>query len=131
MNQKGVGRSDDPRDRHTEAIDGTDRIDPTDAFEALSERERQYAVHYLAENDVATLGELAEPIATLGELAEPIAGRDDVPGDAEGIATALHHGHLPKLDAVGLVDYDPGSRTVTCQPELTSVTPYLPESAVR
>ncbi len=96
-------------------------IHPTDAFGVLSERERQYAVHYLAENDVASLGELAESIARHG----------DVPDDAERIAVALHHSHLPKLATVGLVEYDPATRTVESRPDLTAVTPYLPASALR
>ena len=53
---------------------------------------------------------------SLVDLAAAVADRhpDEPAGRSETeIATALHHGHLPKLDDADLVDYDPRSETVT------------------
>lgn len=36
--------------------------------------------------------------------------------DTVGIATQLHHTHLPKLDTYGVVEYDPDSGTVEYDP---------------
>lgn len=83
-------------------------------FDALSAAQRRYVLHYLAGNGVVTLGELAEWVAE----------RDAA--DAERTAIALHHGHLPKLTDVGLVEYDPSTRTVEPRPELSAAAPYLP-----
>ena len=53
-------------------------------------------------------------LATLADRDDPV-GRDDLAaalagdGDEEGLRTALHHRHLPKLDAAGLLAYDAGS----------------------
>lgn len=45
---------------------------------------------------------------------------DDPTPSYDQLARALHHVHLPKLDDLGLVEYDPESRTVVCTaPEQT------------
>lgn len=77
---------------------------------------RQHALDYLSRTGVASLGELAERIA---------ARNAEHHGDVERIAVALHHVHLPKLAAIGLVDYDPGDRIVEARPELAHADPYL------
>lgn len=51
------------------------------------------------------------------ELATAIATQE-VDADApeteyvERVATALHHNHLPKMDQLGVIDYDTGSKRI-------------------
>ena len=57
----------------------------------------------------------AESEATVDELAEAITGVERTSVDVrehERIKLDLHHRHLPKLSAVGLIDYDGGGGTV-------------------
>ncbi len=90
-------------------------------FDALTAVQRRYVLHYLAGTEVVTLGELAEWVAR----------QDEVDEDAERTAIMLHHGHLPMLTDVGLVEYDPATRTVEARPELTATAPYLPLDETR
>ncbi len=58
-----------------------------------------------------------EPVdlQTVTEAVRVREGADDGPnGDA--IRIALHHSHLPLLDDVGLVDYDPASHRIVPHP---------------
>lgn len=82
----------------------------------LSESER----HRVLASDrrrtvLAVLGERRAP-SDLRRLAEAVARReaDDstTPGDAERVAISLHHRHLPLLDDLGVVAYDPDARRV-------------------
>lgn len=52
----------------------------------------------------------SETAATLDELAAVLATERDV--DEADARVRLHHATLPRLDDAGLVDYDPGSKTV-------------------
>ncbi|WP_290813339.1 hypothetical protein [Halovivax sp.] len=55
-------------------------------------------------------------IASVEDLAEYVLGRhrDGDPRRREAVRISLHHVDLPKLDAVGALDYDPRSSTVRC-----------------
>lgn len=88
-------------------------------FDALTAAQRRYVLHYLAGSEVVTLGELAEWVAKRCE------------SDPERTAIMLHHGHLPMLTEVGLVDYDPATRTVEARPELSAAAPFLTLDADR
>lgn len=66
---------------------------------------------------VDALGDLRPPVA-IERLAEAVADRDpaEVPdASVDDVATTLHHVHLPKLAAAGVVDYDPETTTVTAE----------------
>ncbi|WP_425498516.1 DUF7344 domain-containing protein [Haloprofundus halobius] len=52
----------------------------------------------------------SEDHVTVGDVAAALARRDHT--DETQIATRLHHVALPKLDTVGLVDYDARTKTV-------------------
>ena len=47
----------------------------------------------------------------LPALARAVAGRE-AESDGQSLGVHLHHTHLPKLDAAGVVDYDPDAATV-------------------
>lgn len=88
----------------------------------LSAAQRRYVLQYLAgREEVVTLDELAEWI-TLQD-----GGRTN---DAERVAIALHHCHLPKLTEADLVGYDPDTRTVESTPDVGTVAARLPTATV-
>lgn len=69
-------------------------------FDGLAHQDRRIVLARLVTTDeTVPLDELAEHVATNKSLAET----DDV---TQAVAIRLHHTHLPKLDAMGLVDYD-------------------------
>lgn len=53
------------------------------------------------------LHDLARSVAACEESGDAAAG-----GSVERVATALHHVHLPKMDDLGVVDYDPATHLV-------------------
>lgn len=77
----------------------------------LSDQRRRSVGSLLSERD--------SPIA-LRQLAAAVASREGgadtgevSPETADAIATTLHHVHLPKLAAAGVIDYDAEANTVT------------------
>lgn len=83
-----------------------------DLFEALDNRRRRYTIHYLQEcgdDGPVDLSEISTQVAAW-EL-------DEDPGqiaysDRKNVHTALYQFHAPKLDNLGLVDYDKRKGTV-------------------
>jgi hypothetical protein len=69
-------------------------LPPGLAFELLAnERRRALAAHLLAVPRVVTVEELADVLA-------------DADTDATRVASKLHHVHLPKLEAAGVIEWD-------------------------
>lgn len=78
-----------------------ERID--DLLDAVSERRRRSILRHLAEN-----GDTPVPVEEL-VAAIPDGGTGPTSGADE---VTLHHTTLPKLAELGLLEYDPDSRTV-------------------
>lgn len=78
-------------------------------LQLLAHPRRRAILHHLVENDdeVVALDKLAGTIATDG-------GSETIPHESENTRTRveLHHTHLPKLAAAGIIKYDTVSRTV-------------------
>lgn len=78
-------------------------------FDVLADRRRRIVLNHLRDSDEEWVpaGDLAERIAAWEvELADPTSV------SVESIEIDLVHGHLPKLDAAGVVDYDGEGRRV-------------------
>ena len=84
---------------------GTPSLDQV--FDVLANRRRRYVLYYLREVD--------DGVATVQDVAEYVLGTEDeldVSDTLRSIDTALHHVHLPKLEAAGIVEYDSRSETI-------------------
>lgn len=81
-----------------------------DLFDSLSDRRRRYLLYHALSTDENVL-DLDDAVAAV-ERYENATTPPDVHLDAERIRIALHHAHLPRLDADGYLDYDPGAGTV-------------------
>lgn len=74
-------------------------------FDALTNAERRYAFYYLRDRGTATAEELATVVS--GWVQSRREQREVVtPADRKRVLVSLHHTHLPKLEAAGLVRYD-------------------------
>lgn len=74
------------------------------AFEAGANDRRRRVLQYLAEHGETDLAELSEVVAAAeydGETPETISGQR-----RKRVYVSLYQTHLPKLDGMGLVDYD-------------------------
>lgn len=75
-------------------------------FDALADMRRRTALYFLIQR--------SDGVADIDELVEFITGGDHgtCPADRDVVAAELHHRHLPKLEDVGVVEYDVRSGTV-------------------
>lgn len=86
--------------------DGGSKFDPYS--ELLANARRRYILDYARKRESAELVEVAEYVAECEgreqrELDHPVQLQID-----------LHHSQLPRLDDIGLIDYDPRSGMVCC-----------------
>jgi hypothetical protein len=92
-------------------------------FETLSSRRRRYALHYLTQvGDAVSIRELSEQLAAWENGVECDAV---TPKQRKRVYTALHQTHLPKMDRLGVVDYDNDRGTVTLTDHVEEFDIYL------
>lgn len=70
---------------------------------ALANRYCRYVLSFCTES--------SDAVASVADLSAAIARTNDRP-DTTTVAIQLHHSDLPRLDDVGVVDYDARSKTV-------------------
>lgn len=81
----------------------------TEYYRLLSDERRRTALAVLeTEGTPIDLTELARAVATRADDIDASESEQ-----VEQLATALHHTHLPKMDKLGIVDYDPSTRHIT------------------
>ncbi|KTG20131.1 DUF7344 domain-containing protein [Haloferax profundi] len=96
-----------------ESVD--DSVDPPtrdDVFEALSNRRRRYALHHLKRIDgdePVELSEISRQVAAWELGTDP---RELSYDDRKNVHTSLYQFHAPKMDELGLVQYDQRGGTV-------------------
>lgn len=96
-------------------------LQETEVYNVLSNARRRDLLGILwASTDAISLRDLSERLATVetGESPAPRSHR-------ESVYNALHQTHLPKLDALGLVDYDPDRKVVRALPEARQLGRYM------
>ncbi|WP_224448085.1 DUF7344 domain-containing protein [Haloprofundus salilacus] len=77
----------------------------TELFEIFGDSVRRQVLSYLYSG--------SRKVVSTNELAERCIESDEVAtDDSDQLASTLHHLHLPKLDDVGLLDYDPDAGEV-------------------
>lgn len=103
------------------AASGIGELEPVDIHDVLSNERRQMILSLLREeSDTLTARELSERIAELetGESPPPRNIR-------QSAYVSLHQTHLPKLDELGIVDYDQSSKTVHLNERAKEVSVYM------
>lgn len=73
-------------------------------FDAVAAEHRRSVLECLSSS--------SSEVFSVSELADYVAANRPPVADAEQAAVRLHHVSLPKLDDVGLLEYDPRSRSV-------------------
>lgn len=103
--------------------DGSSDITQDTAFQMLSCRRRRHVMHYLLQRDGGvSLHELSKRLAAW----ENEVGYDEVTYEQRmRVYTALRQSHLPKMDDVGVVDFDPDAGETRLTDEATKLEVYL------
>lgn len=92
-------------------------------FELLSHPHRRFVLTHLDEiDDSRTVGEVAKD---LGAWRAELPLTDRTARGVDGIETALHHHHLPKIAEANVIEYDPTEGTVTLAAGAPAVRSYL------
>lgn len=106
----GEGRDSEREDAGTRPLVSDGGLDLGKLMDVLSHERRRYVVYYLqgSATDVVALDEL---VSTVGDWQTPpeTEPTDDYLTDVE---RTLRHQHLPKLEAHGIVDFDPRTGTI-------------------
>ncbi len=110
----------------TPGIDGPDA--GVDAMlDVLGSRQRRHVLSALVDRHApVALDDLVAAVAARGT---ETPGADAPDARRDGLRTRFHHVHLPKLDDVGLVEYDHDARTVEATARLRSVAARLSNDA--
>ena len=109
-------------------VDGVDPAALDAAFRAQSDATRRHLLAYLDERgDAVAVSDIVEDLATALDDGDASARAPD----EEAVALSLHHVHLPKLEATGLVEVaaGPTGRTVRLSDGVRGVrtgSMYLP-----
>ena len=100
----------------------TDGPSTDDIYDVYANRRRRFALHYLQRTDgEADFGEMAEQIAAW----ECGKSRGEVTSNERKYAySALQQRHLPKMDELGLVEFDKRAGTVEPTPTLDEIDVY-------
>jgi hypothetical protein len=110
----------------------TEVLTTDDIFGTLSNQRRRCAIHYLKGADgPVSVRELSEQIAAW-ENDLPL--EEVTPKERKRVYTALHQTHLPMMDRLGVVDYDPDRGTVSLTDAVEALDIYfevVPASDVR
>jgi len=101
----------------------TGQISRSELFDVLSHERRRCALYYLQQQEgVVELGEVVDYV-TAWQYDRPIT---ELPSDERmRVYSALHQVHLPKLDAVGFIEYDSDAGTIEVNEEAEYAKLYL------
>lgn len=77
------------------------------AFSLLADRRRRYVLYHLIETDPDTV-----PFEEIRDRVLAWERSDGIEAGPDRLSVSLRHQHLPKLDDVGLIDWDPDADRV-------------------
>ena len=103
--------------------DHSEEVSRDDLFQVLSNSRRRYAVQLLEyEEDTIELGSMATQIAAWenGHEVAEVTGTE-----RKRVYTSLQQQHLPKMDELGIVEFNKNRGTVEPAPALEEVDLYL------
>ena len=103
------------------ASDVETNLDPSDIHDVLRNERRRLVIERLREREgTETVRDLSEHIASVESGEEP-APRNI----RQSVYVSLHQTHLPKLDELGIVDYDSDAKDVSLARHAKEVAVYM------
>ncbi|WP_135826572.1 DUF7344 domain-containing protein [Halorussus ruber] len=101
--------------------DSEEELDPSEIHNVLRNDRRRHAIQHLRDTDgPLSVDTLAEHIASVE------TGEDPPPRDVrKSVYVSLHQTHLPKLDELGIVDYDQREQMLELRDRAEQVEVYM------
>ncbi|WP_117595018.1 DUF7344 domain-containing protein [Haloprofundus halophilus] len=97
-----------------------DQLSEADVHDVLRNDRRRLTLERLAETGEETVRDLSEHIGAIE------SGEDPPPRNVrQSVYISLHQTHLPKLDDLGVVDYDDNSKNVSLEGNADRVLAYM------
>lgn len=95
-----------------------------DAFDILRNSRRRHVLQYVlaSESGSADLGEVAEHIAAL-ENDKPVS--EITSTERKRVYVGLYQNHLPRMDAVGVIDFDSDRKRIRARDHARELQTYL------
>lgn len=122
-----MAKSQSVRKTESQLEDSTDQIslDREHIFEMLSNRRRRYVLHFLKQRDDEKPVPLREIVDQVAAWENDTTVRELDSADRKCVYTALKQTHLPRLDAFGVIEYDPLRSEVELDDAMGDVQVYL------
>lgn len=104
--------------------EGASMLEEGEIHDILRNDRRREIISFLSQHDGrTTIRELSEHIATVE------SGEEPPPRNVrQSVYVSLHQTHLPKLEALGVVDYDTDSKDIRVRERMTQVEIYMDPS---
>lgn len=118
---QSVRSTESQRGESTEEI----TLDREHIFEMLSNRRRRYVLHYLKQRPDEEPVPLRDIVDQVAAWENDTTVRELDSGDRKCVYTALKQTHLPRLDAFGVIEYDPRRSEVELDDAMEDVQVYL------
>lgn len=101
----------------------------SEVFEVLRNFRRRHTITYLRkQRSTISMEQLTRQIAAIENDMDP---EDVTPTQYKRVYTGLYQCHLPKLDNLGVVEFDSANRTVQLGPSVAAVIPYISDGVTR
>jgi hypothetical protein len=106
----------------SERGEGADNLSYDECFDLLSNYRRRCTLHYLEQHEEATISDLSEQVAAWEYEQAPEEVSYD---ERKRVYTSLQQVHLPRMDEVGVVEFDSDQGTVETGPAAEELDIYL------
>jgi len=112
----------EPADPQSPSTDSPSELTEEEVFDVLSHRRRRFALHYLVQRGETDLGELAEYVAAW-ENDKSVA--ELTTSERKHAYSALQQTHLPRMDDVGVVEFNKNRGTIEPSEALAELDIYM------
>jgi len=120
---KSISRAvSEPAEPRSPSAESSSELTEEDVFDVLSHRRRRFALHYLVQQGETDLGELSEYVAAW-ENDKDVAELST--SERKHAYSALQQTHLPRMDEVGVVEFDKDRGTIEPSESLAELDIYM------
>jgi len=110
------------RPMSSESDGSADELTYDECFDLLSNYRRRCTLHYLEQHEETTIGDLSEQVAAWEYERSPEEVSYD---ERKRVYTSLQQVHLPRMDDIGVVEFDSDQGTVEAGPAAEELDIYL------
>lgn len=123
----------DTRDHHGNGLPAVDEeVSREEIFDVLSNSRRRWTIHYLKNNGDGSAS-LRDVVDHVTALENGVTVREIDSTQRKNVYTSLRQTHLPKMDEIGIIEYDPHRGEIeltSAAEEVEMYLEYVPEPGI-